>query len=121
MPHDIYDPPPAPVPFEVARPEPLVVTTSDVAWLLLMCGLLVPASAWAWIVDSMLGLGMTVGGLFAILESWFSGLTFLRRHPAARPTWRGLVFLAALVPWLIGIGFVTSLMLGLFWLSDLLS
>lgn len=120
MPHDIYDPPPAPVPFEVPKPDPLVITTSDVAWLLLMCGLLVPASAWAWIVDTMLGIAVTFGGLFAILESWFSGLTFLRRHPAARPIWRGLIFLSALVPWLIGLGFVASLMLSLFWLSDFL-
>ncbi len=116
--HDIYNPPPAPLVLDVTSPEPLVVSSSDVAWLLLLCGLLVPPSAWAWSVDAMLGLGVTMGGLFVVLESWFSGLTFLRRHPSARPVGRGLIFLAALVPWLIGISFVASLMLSLFWLTD---
>lgn len=116
--HDIYNPPPAPISLEVTTSEPLIVSNSDVAWLLVLCSLLVPASAWAWSVDITLGLGVTIGGLFMILETWFSGLTFLRRHPSARPVARGLIFLTALVPWLIGISFVASLMLGLFWITD---
>lgn len=115
--HDIYNPPPAPVVMK-ANAETLFISSSDVAWLLLMCGLLVPASVWGWTVDITLGIALTIGGLFVVLESWFSGLTFLKRHPAARPLSRGLIFLAALVPWAIGISFVAFLMLGLFWIGD---
>jgi hypothetical protein len=115
---DIYNPPPAPIPFEPPAPEPLAITTSDVAWLVGPCALLAVASVAAWAVDMLFGIWVVVGGLFVIFESWFSGLTFLRRHPAARPLKRWLIFLAALVPWLIGLGFATVLMLGLFYLSD---
>jgi hypothetical protein len=117
--HDIYNPPPAPQVFEVVGDdEPLVITTSDIAWLLVLCGLMVPPSVRAWILDPLLGAGLTIVGLFVALESWLSGLTFLRRHPAARPLWRGMVFLAATVPWLIGAAFVVFGILALFWLSD---
>lgn len=117
--HDIYNPPPAPMPFEVAsQNEPLVITSSDVAWLLVLCVLVVPPSVMAWILDPLLGAALTVVSVFIVLESWFSGLTFLRRHPAARPLWRGMVFLAATVPWLIGAAFMVSLILAFFWLTD---
>jgi hypothetical protein len=119
--HDIYNPPPAPVAWEEPPPEPLAISSADIAWLLGLCALLVPPSVWAWIEDPLLGAVVTTGGLFVILESWFSGLAFLRRHPDKRPVGRGLIFLAALVPWLIGVGFTASLMWLLFWLSDLAS
>ncbi len=115
---DIYNPPPAPLAFDPPQPEPLVVTGIDVAYLVAMCVVFGILAAWPWAVDMVLGLGVTIGGLFIILESWFSGLTFLKRHPAARPVGRYLVFLVALTPWLFGLGVVTAVMLGLFWVSD---
>jgi hypothetical protein len=115
---DIYNPPPAPVPLEPAAPEPLSVTRGDVLWLVAMLSLLGMGVAAASAEDLTFGLGVLVGGLFVILESWFSGLTFLRRHDAARTLSRWLVFGAALMPWLIGLGFAAALMLVLFSLSD---
>lgn len=115
---DIYNPPPAPMAFNPPPPEALVITRGDVAWLLVLCALLAPAAMWAWSIDLTLGLGVTIGGLFMVLESWFSGLTFLRRHPSARPVGRGLIFLAALMPWLFGLGFAAALMWALFQLGD---
>jgi hypothetical protein len=115
---DIYNPPPAPVPLEPAAPEPLAVTRGDLAWLLAMLVLLGMGVGAAWAVDDSLGVGVLVGGLFVILESWFSGLTFLRRHDAARTLSRWLVFGAALMPWLVGLGFAAALLMVLFSLSD---
>ena len=74
--------------------------------------------AWAWRFEPVLGLWIIVGGVFVVLESWFSALTFLHRHPEEHPGRRWLIFLAALVPWLLGLGFATALMLGLFMISD---
>jgi hypothetical protein len=115
---DIYNPPPAPIAFEPPPPEPLAITRGDLAWLVGFLALVAAASAASWAIEPILGVWVGVGGLFVVLESWFSGLTFLRRHPAARPVSRWLIFLAALIPWLIGLGFATALMLGLFYLSD---
>lgn len=115
---DIYNPPPAPVPLQPAAREPLSITRGDIAWL---CGLLLLlgiGTGAAWTVDTSLAIGVLVGGLFVIFESWFSGLTFLRRHDAARTLSRWLIFGAALMPWLIGLGFATALILTLFFLTD---
>jgi hypothetical protein len=115
---DIYNPPPAPIAFDPPQPEPLAITAGDLAWLVGLLVLLIAASVGAWNVEPTLGMWVSIGGLFVILESWFSGLTFLRRHPADQPTGRWIIFVAALMPWLVGLGFATALMLGLFWLSD---
>src|SRR3954453_24084826 len=112
--HDIYDPPPAPVAFAPPRPEPLTWTVGDLACLVAMVALLCAASAWAWSFEPTLGPWVTLGGAFVILESWFSAGTFLHRHPAERPGGRWVIFLAALVPWLLGLGFAAALMMGLF-------
>jgi hypothetical protein len=97
--------------------EPLEITATDLLWLAVAISGLVVAAGAAWAVDGMFALGVIVGGLFVIFESWFSGLTFLKRHPAARPVRRWLVFLAALVPWILGLGLAVCLMVFLFWLS----
>jgi len=57
------------------------------------------------------------GGLI-ILESWFTALGFLHRCPPVSLMLRWTIFLAALIPWLIGVGLAASLILGLFWISD---
>lgn len=115
---DIYNPPPAPVPFAPPAPEPLRFTRVDVAWLLGSCLVLASFAAAAWLFDGTFGMLVVIGGLFVILESWLSGLAFLRRHPAERAVSRWIVFVAALVPWALGLGLATALMMGLFYLSD---
>ena len=61
-----------------------------------------------------------VGGSLVILESWFTALGFLHRCRPLGLRARWTIFLAALVPWLIGLGIAATLMLGLFWFSDML-
>ena len=53
-----------------------------------------------------------------ILESWFTALGFLHRSGQSRIQARWLIFLAALAPWLIGIGVAVSAMLSIFWVFD---
>ena len=52
-----------------------------------------------------------------IVESWFTALGFLHRRPTeGGGRWK--IFLAALLPWVLGLGLAAALMLGLFYLSD---
>jgi hypothetical protein len=118
MSHDVYDPPPPPVQWETPAPEPIPWTRADILWLVLLCVILLIGAAWAWAIEPALGIGITIAGLFVILESWFSALTFLHRHPHNRPLGRGVIFLVALLPWVIGIGAAAALLLALFWYSD---
>ena len=53
-----------------------------------------------------------------VLESWFTALGFLHRRPTTTLTGRWTIFLAALVPWLLGLGLAALLMLGMFVVSD---
>ena len=62
-----------------------------------------------------------VGGSLVIFESWFTALGFLHRCRPLGLRARWTIFLAALVPWLIGLGIAAALMLGLFWFSDVLA
>lgn len=117
--HDIYNPPPAPRAMEPPKPEPLHLRSGDLAALGMLCLPVAVASAWAWAIEPTLGLWVTVAGVFVVLESWFSALTFLHRHPDdARRGRRWLIFLAALVPWLLSLGVGAALMIGLFRISD---
>src|SRR5689334_6167934 len=111
---DIYDPPPAPVAWSPPEVEPIRWTSGDLACLAALIAPLLAAAAWTWSYEPTVSLWLAVGGTFVILESWFSALTFLHRHPSARPGGRWIIFLAALVPWLLGLGFATLLILGLF-------
>ncbi len=119
--HDIYNPPPAPIPLIPAPPEPIRWCLADLAALAALAFPVYLAAAWAWSIDLTLGLWVTIAGVFMILESWLSGLTFLYRHPDARGlrgVRRWMVFFTALSPWLLTLGFGVALMLGLFVLSD---
>ncbi len=118
-PTDIYDPAPAPVHLPPPEPAPIHWTAGDLFALALLCLPVAAASGWAWTIEPTLGLWVTIAGVFVILESWFSALTFLHRHPDSdRRGRRWLIFLAALVPWAISLGLGVALMLGLFRLSD---
>jgi hypothetical protein len=115
---DIYDPPPAPVSVGPPKPEPVQVRPGDVVYLLVACVPLSLGVLWAWRVDTILGIGVTISGLFVILESWFSALTFLHRHHDDPERSRWMIFLVALAPWVVGLGATAALLLGLFLLSD---
>ncbi|MBX6312143.1 MAG: hypothetical protein IRY99_04375 [Isosphaeraceae bacterium] len=116
--HDIYNPPPAPIPWTPPPAEPLRWTAGDLTCLAALVLALAAASAWAWSFEPTLGASVTLGGLFVVLESWFSALTFLQRHPDARSGRFWLIYAAALVPWGLALGGATALMLALFAASD---
>ncbi len=116
--HDIYNPPPAPVPWNPPKPERLVFTTGDVVVLVVLFALLFAASLAAWRSEPMVALITALGGTLVILESWFTALGFLHRRRSLSLRARWTVFLAALVPWLVGLGIAAMLMIGLFMVSD---
>jgi hypothetical protein len=117
--HDIYDPPPAPIAWSPPKAEPLAVSRGDLAYLAVFGFAVGLGAAWAWSVDPTLGLWATIGGGFVVLESWFSAVTFLHRHSGVRVAARWMVYFVALLPWLLGLGFATALMMGLFYVSDM--
>jgi hypothetical protein len=118
--HDIYDPPPAPVPWNPPPSPPMRLTRGDMACLAALVVLLAFASGIASTIEPTLAILITVGGSLVILESWYTALGFLHRQPAGSLTRRWTIFLAALVPWVAGLGIAAALMAGLFLLSDML-
>jgi hypothetical protein len=117
--HDIYDPPPVPpVDWDPPKAEPLIFTSSDVICLVSLCGALLLIAAIAWRDEPVLALISAAAGALVILESWFTALGFLHRCPPVGLKLRWTIFLAALLPWLVGLGLAVSLMLCLFWISD---
>ena len=117
--HDIYDPPPAPRAFN-PKPEPLVFTWGDLVCLITLCSLLCMVATAAWWSEPAMAMLTALGGSLVILESWFTALGYLHRCKPLGLRARWTIFLAALVPWLIGLGIAATLMLSLFWVSDLL-
>jgi hypothetical protein len=116
---DIYDPPPAPAQDWVPpRPEPLIFTKGDLLCLAGLCALLFAGSMLAWSTEPELALATAAAGSLVILESWFTALGFLHRCRPLRLKARWLIFLAALVPWLVGLGVAVTMMLSLFWVFD---
>jgi hypothetical protein len=115
--HDIYDPPPAPVAWN-PKPEPLVFTAGDLACLVTLCATLFLASVLFWSAEPGMALLTALGGSVVILESWFTALGFLHRCRPLGLRARWTIFLAALVPWLIGIGSAVAFMAGLFLVAD---
>src|SRR5262245_3046595 len=119
--HDIYDPPPAPLAWNPPKPERLYFTRGDLVCLAMLCAALFVASIAAWRTEPMVALITAVGGSLVILESWFTALGFLHRRRSLGLRARWTIFLAALVPWLVGLGIAAMLMLSLFLVSDWLS
>jgi hypothetical protein len=117
--HDIYDPPPAPdQDFNPPKPDPLIFTREDLMCLAGLCALLLAVSLTAWRTEPALALATAAAGSLVILESWFTALGFLHRAAPLRLKARWMIFLAALVPWLVGLGVAVSVMLSLFWVFD---
>ncbi len=118
--HDIYNPRPAPVAFN-PKPEPLIFTTGDLVCLVTLFALLLGISTIAWRSEPTMAVLTALGGSLVILESWFTALGFLHRCRPLSLRARWTIFLAALIPWLIGLGIAATLMLSLFWFSDMLA
>jgi len=115
--HDIYDPPPAPIPWAPPEAEPLNWTAGDASVLAVLSGLILAASALAYRVEPTVAFMILLGGALVLIESWFTALGFLHRRPLdLGGRWK--IFLAALVPWVLGLGLAAAMMLGLFYLSD---
>src|SRR5690349_9225494 len=112
--HDIYDPPPAPFPYDPPPPEPPDWRLGDLAGLLALVALLVVASVFAWRAEPSVAVLTIVGGSLVLVESWFTALGYLHRRPIAGLRGRWTIFAAALIPWLVGLVAAASLMLGLF-------
>jgi len=119
--HDIYNPPPA-LEQEWAQPrrEPLIFTTGDLTCLVGLCAVLFAASVLAWHSEPELAIATAAAGAMVILESWFTALGYLHRCRPLGPRARWTIFMAALVPWLVGLGVAVTIMLSLFWVSDLI-
>jgi hypothetical protein len=116
--HDIYDPPPAPVPWNPPQTERLVFTAGDIVCLVLLWALLVVGSALFLSGEPTVALLTALGGTLVILESWFTALGFLQRRHALGLRARWTIFMAALVPWIVGLGIAAMLIMGLFLVSD---
>ena len=118
--YDIYDPPPAPaLDYATAKREPLIFTTGDLICLLSLCGLLLVVAVVAWRTEPALALVTAVAGMLVIFESWLTALGFLHRCRPLSLKARWTIFLAALIPWLIGLASAASVIVGLFWVFDL--
>jgi hypothetical protein len=116
---DRYDPPPALTEeYALPKPERLVFTIGDSVCLIALCAVLLGGSMLAWRTEPELAICTAAAGSLVILESWFTALGFLHRTRPLKLKLRWLIFLAAIVPWLIGLGVAVSAMLLLFWISD---
>jgi hypothetical protein len=117
---DIYDPPPAPtLEYAPTKREPLIFTRGDLLCLLSLCVSLLVAAAVAWNTEPSLAVITAIAGMLVIFESWLTALGFLHRCRPLSLKARWTIFLAALIPWLIGLASAASVILGLFWMFDL--
>jgi len=117
---DIYDPPPAPaLDYASSKREPLIFTNGDLVCLLSLCALLLVAAIAAWRTEPTLAVVTAVAGMLVIFESWLTALGFLHRCRPLSLKARWTIFLAALIPWLVGLASAASVIVGLFWLFDL--
>jgi hypothetical protein len=117
--HDIYDPPPVPpVDWEPPKAEPFYFSRGDLYCLLSLCAGLLALAFLAWRSEPVLALISAGAGALVILESWFTALGFLHRCPPVSLKLRWTIFMAALLPWLVGLSLAVGFMLCLFWFSD---
>lgn len=117
--HDIYDPPPSGTSWLPPSHEPLTFTGADLSCLLLLGLLVLIGSAVAFAFEALLGILVLIGGSLVVLESWYTALGFLHKRPTDHAWQRVVIILAALVPWVVGLGLSAALMIALFFLTDL--
>ena len=116
---DIYDPPPVPeIDWERPKSEPFFFSRGDVVCLATLCGLLLVATVAVWPTEPMLAVIAAGAGTLVVLESWFTALGYLHRSPRLDLKGRWTIFLAALLPWIVGVSSAVIFMLCLFWASD---
>ncbi len=116
---DIYDPPPAPE-HDLATPaaDSLNFTSGDLVWLVALCAVLFVVSAAGWRDEPALAVATAAAGSLIIVESWLTALAFLHRGPPLGLKARLLIFVEALVPWLLGLAAAVAVILALFWIVD---
>jgi hypothetical protein len=117
--HDIYDPPPSGTSWLPPRREPLRFTRGDLACLLVLGLIVVIGAGVAFAFEALLGVLVLIGGSLVVLESWYTALGYLGRRPTDQAWQRVVIILAALVPWIVGLGLSAALMIGLFSLTDI--
>ncbi len=114
---DLYNP--DPVTWEAPPAPQRTWTRADlIGLLLLQTGWLILVTPLLWILDWDVAGLIALGGGLVILESWSTSLDYLQRHPDLTLRRRVLVFLSALIPWILGLGVAALLMLGLLHLTD---
>jgi len=116
--HDIYDPPPAPTPLAPPMPQRVNYRTSDLVILAALGAGVLALATWAYSFEPAIAYLTLLGGTIVIIESWSTALGFLNKRPWMGLNGRWKIFVAALIPWLVGLGLAAALMLGLFLLSD---
>ena len=116
--NDIYNPPPAAIPYNPPEATGPAWLISDLVCLALFCLLTGAVSAWAWQFEPSMAVLTMLGGTLVVLESWFTALGFLHRSPTKTTRERWTIFVAALLPWMAGLGGAAALMYGLFFVSD---
>jgi hypothetical protein len=99
----------------------LIFTTGDLMCLVGLCAVLFAAAVLGWRSEPGVAVATAAAGALVILESWFTALSYLHRCKPLGLRARWTIFMAALVPWLVGLGVAVTLMLSLFWISDLIS
>lgn len=117
--HDIYDPPPSGTSWLPPRNEPLTFTRGDLVCLLVLGSIVLAGSAVAFAFDALLGILTLIGASLVVLESWYTALGFLNRGSHEHSGHRVVIILAALVPWIVGLGLAAALMIGLFSFTEI--
>jgi hypothetical protein len=85
-----------------------------------LCAVLFAAAMTSWQSEPELAIATAAAGALVILESWSTALGYMHRCRPLGLRARWTIFLAALVPWLAGLGVTVTVMLSLFWVSDLM-
>jgi hypothetical protein len=115
---DIYDSTPTTVSVNLPASEPLHLTGTDFAFLLVSSLTVLILSLGGWLLDGTVSLFIALGGSLVVFESWHTALMFLHRHHQEDRQSRIFIHLAALIPWVVVLGSAALAMLGLFWISD---
>ncbi|QEH36776.1 hypothetical protein OJF2_53610 [Aquisphaera giovannonii] len=117
--HDIYDPTPRPeLEWEPPREERLLFSRGDILAVVGLCATLFAVASLAWRDEALLAFIAAAVGSLVVVESWLTALGFLNRCPPVSMRLRATIFLAALLPWMVGLSVAVGFILSLFWIYD---